>query len=46
MLLYPARRKQLRICIPVGLHLKFDQRHVTKNQPITVLVLLSEILGV
>ena len=46
MLFYPARRKKLRICIPVGLHLKFDQRHVTKNQPITVLVSLSESLDV
>ena len=46
MLLYPARRKQLRSCIPVGLHLKFDQRYVTKNQPVTVLVLLRESLGV
>ena len=25
---------------------EFDQGHVTKNQPITVLVLLSESLGV
>ena len=25
---------------------EFDQRHVTKNQPITVLVLLSESLGI
>ena len=25
---------------------EFDQRHATKNQPITVLVLLSESLGI
>ena len=25
---------------------EFDQRHVTKNQPITFLVLLSESLGI
>ena len=26
--------------------IEFDQGHVTKNQPITMLVLLSEILGI
>ena len=26
--------------------LEFDQRHVTKNQPITVLILLSESLAI
>ena len=32
--------QQQRNCIPVGIH--FDQGHVTKSQPITVLILLSE----
>ena len=34
--------QQLRNCIPV----EFDQEHVTKNQPITVLILLSESLAI
>ena len=35
-----TRGQQLRKCIPVG------QGHVTKNQPITALVLLGESLGI
>ena len=41
-----STRRQLRNGIPVGIHLNFDQGHVTKNQPIPVLVLLGESLGI
>ena len=44
MLLYSARGQQLRNCIPVGIGrdtFEFDPKHVTKNQAITALVLLS-----
>ena len=44
MLLYSARGQQLRNCIQVGIGrdtFEFDQKHVTKNQAITALVLLS-----
>ena len=46
MLLYSAREQQLCICISVGKHLCLVRGTLTKNQPITVLVLLSESLGI
>ena len=41
-----ARGQQLRILYPGRDTFEFDQEHVTKNQPITVLVLLSKSLGI
>ena len=36
-----AWRQQMHNCIPVGITFEFDQGHVTKTQPITVLVLFG-----
>ena len=38
-------KQTARLC-PVRDTFKFDQKHITKNQPVTVLVLLSESLGI
>ena len=46
VLLYSARVQQLRNCIPVGIHLNLIKEHVTKNQPITVLILLNESVAI
>ena len=38
-------KQTARLC-PVRDTFKFDQEHITMNQPVTVLVLLSESLGI
>ena len=43
MLLYSAHRQQL---YPGQDTFEFDQGHMTKNQPIAMLILLSESLGI
>ena len=45
VLLYSARGQQLCNCVTV-FTFELDQGHVTRNQPVTVLVLLTESLGI
>ena len=44
--MYSAPGQQLRHLYPGRDTFEFDQGHVTTNQPITVLALLSESLGI